>query len=72
MTLFSDILPFPIVLRIWDIFFLDGLQAILLFAISLLKVCEGTLTQKKKVIFILIFYYCTCRRIAKNEFKTDS
>lgn len=45
LTLFIITLPFALVLRIWDIFLHDGLVAIFLAAISLLKLYEGEMLK---------------------------
>lgn len=45
LTLFIITLPFALVLRIWDIFLHDGLEAIFLAAISLLKLYESEILK---------------------------
>jgi len=45
LTLFIITLPFAVVLRVWDIFLHDGLSAIFLVAVSLLKLYESEMLK---------------------------
>lgn len=41
LTLFSCVLPLPIVMRIWDSFLVDGWECILRIGLAILKRSEG-------------------------------
>lgn len=45
MTLFSTYLPFDILVRVWDCFFLDGWKVIIKFAIALLREAQSEILQ---------------------------
>ncbi|KAI8319952.1 RabGAP/TBC, partial [Martensiomyces pterosporus] len=43
LTLFADYLPEPMRLRVWDVLFADGYEAVFQACLAILKLCEPTL-----------------------------
>jgi hypothetical protein len=45
LSLFTDCLPVETLFRVWDVFFVDGMDALFRIAIALLKINEAELLQ---------------------------
>ncbi|XP_038045784.1 TBC1 domain family member 2B-like isoform X1 [Patiria miniata] len=53
LAIFFDVVPFTMLLRIWDCFLFDGLRVLFQFSIALLQYHETSLLQKKDILAIL-------------------
>ncbi|XP_022099135.1 uncharacterized protein LOC110983843 [Acanthaster planci] len=53
LAIFFDVVPFTMLLRIWDCFLFDGLRVLFQFSIALLQYHETSLLEKKDILAIL-------------------
>ncbi|XP_033643165.1 TBC1 domain family member 2A-like [Asterias rubens] len=53
LAIYFEVVPFTMLLRIWDCFLFDGLRVLFQFAIALLEYHEASLLKKKDILAIL-------------------
>ena len=78
MTIFIDCLPISAVIRLWDLFLLEGHKTLLRFSLSLVKLHEFSLMQHHDSVSIFNMFRTTARsfydsnliiKLAYTEFK---
>ena len=78
MTIFIDCLPISAVIRLWDLFLLEGHKTLLRFSLSLVKLHEFSLMQHHDSVSIFNMFRSTARsfydsnlviKLAYTEFK---
>ncbi|XP_071948141.1 uncharacterized protein [Antedon mediterranea] len=68
LGVFYDIVPFEVMLRVWDCFLLDGLEALFRFAVGLLQMHEMSLLEKDDTLAIMK----DMRHLAKVTYDADT
>ncbi|XP_033119110.1 uncharacterized protein LOC117118591 isoform X3 [Anneissia japonica] len=68
LGIFYDIIPFEVMLRVWDCFLLDGLEALFRFAVGLLQMHELSLLEKDDTLSIMK----DMRHLAKVTYDADT
>ena len=67
MTIFIDSLPMSTVIRLWDIFLLEGHKTLLRFSLSLVKLHEFSLMQHHDSVSIFNMFRATARSFYDSE-----
>jgi len=70
LTAFLDVFPFEVTLRIWDLFFLDGYDALYSVAIAILTMFEEELLNMKFDKIMVFMHTMNQRNIDVDEFIT--